>query len=63
MEIKGLGPKTIEKLDLSEPLEIYYLTLEYITEAVGSDKIAKKIMGEIEDSKEYWHQHHRIYYE
>jgi DNA ligase (NAD+) len=48
--IKGLGPKTIEKLALSDLMEIYYLDLDTAKEALG-EKIAVKLLDEIEKSK------------
>lgn len=49
--IKGFGPKTVEKLELADLTEIYYLELDQLTEALGSEKTAAKLLGEIEASK------------
>jgi NAD-dependent DNA ligase len=51
MGIKGLGPKTIEALELTELYEIYYLDLADIVAATGSEKTATKLMTEIEASQ------------
>jgi len=51
LKIKGLGPSSVEKLELSNPLDIYELTLEDITEALNSEKVASKLLNEIEQSK------------
>jgi DNA ligase (NAD+) len=49
--IKGFGPKTVEKLQLADITEIYYLELDQLTEALGSEKTAAKLLSEIEASK------------
>jgi NAD-dependent DNA ligase len=51
LKIKGLGPKTIEKLGISSPVELYQLTTSYVQEALGSEKLAEKLISEIEKSK------------
>ena len=51
LRIKGLGPKTIEKLDLEYIEDIYMLTEERIKTKLGSEKIASKLINEIELSK------------
>jgi DNA ligase (NAD+) len=51
LKIKGLGPSSIEKLELSHPLDIYSVSLEEITEALNSEKVATKLFDEIEQSK------------
>ena len=51
LRIKGLGPKTINKLDLEYIEDIYELTEERIKEKLGSEKIASKLINEIELSK------------
>ena len=48
--IKGFGPKTIEKLGLSDLTEIFYLELPEVTEALG-EKTAVKLLAEIEKAK------------
>ena len=48
--IKGMGPKTIEKLQIGELSEIYYLDTDEAVAAVG-EKVALKLLDEIERSK------------
>lgn len=48
--IKGLGPKTIEKLELGSIVDIFYLDEHTLTEAVGT-KVAIKLLDEIERAK------------
>lgn len=50
MKIKGLGPATIEKLELESINELYELTLEDLTSILG-DKIGNKLYIEITNSK------------
>lgn len=52
LNIKGLGPESIKKLGISHYIEIYNLTEAEITEKLGSDKIAKKLIEQIEQSKD-----------
>lgn len=49
--IKGFGPKTVEKLGLADITEIYYLELDQVTEALGSEKTAAKLLDEINQSR------------
>ena len=49
--IKGMGPKSVEKLDLQDLTELFYLDLDTVTEALGSAKTAEKLLDEIERSK------------
>lgn len=51
LSIKGMGPKTIEKLALADITELYYLDEDSVAEALGSKTVAMKLMGEIEKSK------------
>ena len=51
LRIKGLGPKTINKLGLVCIEDIYELTEELIKERLGSEKIAKMLIHEIGVSK------------
>jgi NAD-dependent DNA ligase len=51
LNIKGLGPSTVEKLELSHPLDIYSMSLEEMCEALNSEKLATKLFDEIEQSK------------
>lgn len=46
-----MGPKTIEKLGLNDVTEIYYLDQSQVTAALGSAKLAEKLLQEIEISK------------
>lgn len=48
--IKGFGPKTIEKLNLGDLTELYYLDFDTVKEALG-EKTAIKLFDEIERSK------------
>ena len=43
LQIKGLGQKTIEKLQLNDIVELYYLDLDTIKLALNSEKIANKL--------------------
>lgn len=49
--IKGFGPKTVEKLALDSIAEIYYLEFEDVAIALGSERMAQKLLIEIEQSK------------
>ena len=49
--IKGMGPKTLEKLALGDLTEIFYLDLADLSTALGSEKVAVKLLEEIEKSK------------
>lgn len=48
--IKGLGPKTIEKLQLQDITELFYLDEEEVQKVLG-EKIATKLLNEIEKAK------------
>lgn len=50
LDIKGLGEKTIEKLNLTSLPSLYYLTIGMLTEIVGQ-KTAIKLIDNIERSK------------
>jgi len=50
--IKGMGAKTIEKLALNDISEIYYLDKEDVAKALASDKMAEKLIEEIDKSKQ-----------
>jgi NAD-dependent DNA ligase len=50
LSIKGMGPKTVEKLNLQELTEIFYLDHSEVAEVLG-DKLATKLLDEIERSK------------
>ena len=51
LKIKGLGPAAIQRLGLSDFDQIYSLTLEDCAEILNSEKVAYKIMVEIENSR------------
>jgi DNA ligase (NAD+) len=51
MKIKGLGEKTLEKLDLTDINELYELSIEKLTSTVG-EKVGTKLFNEIAQSKE-----------
>jgi len=45
--IKGFGPKTVEKLELMDVTELFYLDRDQVSLALGSEKVADKLMQEI----------------
>jgi len=49
--IKGFGPKTVEKLQISDITEIYYLDVQQVAEGLNSERMAEKLLDEIERSK------------
>lgn len=51
LKIKGLGPKSLEKLDLQDVTELFYLEKDDLVGALGSEKIAIKLIEEIEKAK------------
>ncbi len=53
LKIKGLGPATIEKLEITDVIEIYDILdcYEYVEVALGSEKLATKLFEEIRKSK------------
>ena len=51
LSIKGMGPKTIEKLALNDITEIYFLDEKEVENALGSTRLAEKLIQEIELSK------------
>jgi NAD-dependent DNA ligase len=48
MKIKGFGPATIEKLEISTISELYHLSMYELTEAVG-EKVATKLEAELNE--------------
>lgn len=50
LKIKGLGPSTIEKLQIYSIFDIYDLELKYVAYQLSSEKLASKLMEEIEKS-------------
>lgn len=51
LKIKGFGPKTVEKLNLQDITEIFYLDRDDAIAALGSEKTVDKLLGEIEGAK------------
>lgn len=51
LKIKGLGPKSIEKLGLTSLLDIYNLSYYSIKCALSSEKLAIKLLREINHSR------------
>ena len=51
LRIKGLGPKTIEKLEITTIYDLYQLPLEMMIVALNSEKLAVKLYREIKNSK------------
>ena len=51
LSIKGMGTRTVEKLGLADITELFYLDLDQVTDAVGSAKVAEKLLTEIEKAK------------
>jgi len=51
LKIKGLGPRTVEKLQVNDLYDLYELPLEIMIEALQSEKLAVKLSREIENSK------------
>ena len=50
LQIKGFGPRTIEKLNLADITEIFYLDRDDVVLALG-EKVADKLLDEIERAK------------
>ncbi len=51
LSIKGLGPKTVEKLNIQEITELFYLDKDEVTTVLGV-KLADKLLDEIEKAKQ-----------
>lgn len=49
--IKGMGAKTIEKLELADITELYYLEESDIASALNSERMAEKLVDEINKSR------------
>lgn len=49
--IKGMGPKSVEKLNLQDLTELFYLDQDSVAEALGSERTAIKLLDEIERAK------------
>lgn len=52
LKIKGLGPATIEKLELNSVVDIYEIDLAYMIFFLKSEKVALKLFDEIQKSKQ-----------
>ena len=52
LKIKGLGPRTVQKLQITDLHDMYELPLEIMIEALQSEKLAVKLYREIENSKQ-----------
>ena len=52
LKIKGLGPRTVQKLQITDLHDMYELPLEIMIEALQSEKLAVKLSREIENSKQ-----------
>jgi DNA ligase (NAD+) len=46
-----MGSRTVEKLGLSDITELFYLDQEQVVDSLGSEKVALKLLDEIERSK------------
>lgn len=51
LKIKGLGPATIDKLQITNIFDIYDFNLDIMIDALQSEKLAVKLLREIEASK------------
>lgn len=51
MKIKGLGPSSIAKLELSDLHDLFALSEDRIAECLSSEKLAEKLYAEINNSK------------
>lgn len=49
--IKGFGPKTVEKLNLADITELFYLDREDTISVLGSEKVVDKLLDEVERAK------------
>lgn len=49
--IKGMGPKSVEKLNLQDLTELFYLDQDSVVEALGSEKTALKLLDEIDRAR------------
>lgn len=49
--IKGMGAKSIEKLGLADITELYYLDIDTVANALGSQRVAEKLIAEIDNSR------------
>jgi len=51
LKIKGLGPAAIQKLDIQDILDIYWMSAEQFVAGLESEKLGTKLAQEIEKSK------------
>jgi DNA ligase (NAD+) len=51
LKIKGLGPATIKKLNIVSLEELYELSLDDVSEALSSDRLAVKLLDELQRSR------------
>ena len=51
LKIKGLGPATIKKLNIVSLEELYELSFDTIAEALSSDRLAVKLVDELQRSR------------
>ena len=51
LKIKGLGPSTIQKLNITTIPQIYELSLDEMVVALNSEKLANKLFSEIQESR------------
>jgi len=49
--IKGIGPKTLEKLEFIEPIELYECSKEYLISQLNSEAIGTKVYASIQASR------------
>lgn len=49
--IKGLGPKSLEKLDLTDLTELFYLEVDEVARALGSEKVSEKLLAEVDKAR------------
>ncbi len=49
--IKGMGEKTIEKLNLTSLAELFYMDREEVISLLGSEKIVDKLLSEVDRAK------------
>ena len=50
--VKGMGPKSVEKLNLQDLTELFYLDQDSVIEALGSEKTALKLLAEIDGARQ-----------
>ena len=50
--VKGMGPRSVEKLNLQDLTELFYLDQDSVIEALGSEKTALKLLAEIDGARQ-----------